>query len=73
MCTHAELVAKLLANPAVKVEYDRLNASEEFFLLDPVLAGRQSGPSDDALAARLRNVVLADGRNDTPQQVRESL
>ena len=45
MLTHAELLAEMMTNPAVKAEYEHLNASEEFFLLDLVSARRQSGLS----------------------------
>jgi transcriptional regulator with XRE-family HTH domain len=53
MLTHAELLAEMMTNPAVKAECECLNASEEFFLLDLVSARRQSGLSIETLAARL--------------------
>ena len=62
MRTHAELVAEMLLNPVIKAEYDRLNASEEFFLLDLVLARRQSGLSIEALALRMNSSPAAAKR-----------
>jgi transcriptional regulator with XRE-family HTH domain len=41
----------MLADPAVKAEYDRLNASEEFLLLDLVLAARQTAGLTQAQVA----------------------
>ena len=72
MKTHEELIAKMLADPAVKAEYDRLNASEEFMLLDLVLAARQSATAFELLTA-LPDDFMQDGRADSPAQVREGL
>ena len=38
--THAELKAKLLDNPAIRTEYERLNR-EEFAILNEMLAARR--------------------------------
>ena len=51
MLTHKKFKAELLADPAVKAEYDRLNASEEFLLLDLVLAARQAAGLTQAQVA----------------------
>lgn len=53
MATHKELRAKLLANPEIKAEYDRLNR-EEYALLDAMLAARQAaGLSQAQVAERM--------------------
>ena len=63
MKTHEELIAKMLADPAVKAEYDRLNASEEFMLLDLVLAARQSsGLTQAQVAERMGTMAPAVAR-----------
>jgi hypothetical protein len=41
MLTHAELKAKVLQNPAVRAEYERLNR-EEFAILEEMLAARRA-------------------------------
>jgi hypothetical protein len=38
--THAQMVKKMLKNPAVKAEVDKLNR-EEFAILDEILAARK--------------------------------
>ena len=51
--THAQLVKKMLKNPAVKAEVDRLNR-EEFAILDEILAARkQAGLSQAQIAKRM--------------------
>jgi ribosome-binding protein aMBF1 (putative translation factor) len=63
MLTHDELIAKMLADPDVKAEYDRLNASEEFQLLDIVLAARQaSGLTQAEVAERMGTQAPAVAR-----------
>lgn len=63
MLTHDELIAKMLAAPEVKAEYDRLNASEEFLLLDIVLAARQaSGLTQAEVAERMGTQAPAVAR-----------
>jgi ribosome-binding protein aMBF1 (putative translation factor) len=63
MRTHDELIAQMLSDPAVKAEYDRLNASEEFLLLDIVLAARQSaGLTQAQVAERMGTMAPAVAR-----------
>jgi ribosome-binding protein aMBF1 (putative translation factor) len=63
MLTHEEMIAKMLANPKAKAEYDRLNASEEFMLLDIVLAARQaSGMTQAQVAERMGTQAPAVAR-----------
>ncbi len=63
MLTHDELIAKMLADPDVKAEYDRLNASEEFLLLDIVLAARKaSGLTQAEVAERMGTQAPAVAR-----------
>jgi DNA-binding transcriptional regulator YiaG len=51
--THAQMVEKLLKNPAVKAEVDKLNR-EEFAILDEILAARkQAGLSQAQIARRM--------------------
>ncbi|MEI7428434.1 MAG: hypothetical protein WCK68_10525 [Betaproteobacteria bacterium] len=38
--THKQMVSKMLKNPAVKAEVDKLNR-EEFAILDEILAARK--------------------------------
>jgi len=52
MKTHDELIAELLVDPEVKAEYDRLNNSEEFLLLDIVLAARHASGFTQAEVAK---------------------
>ena len=50
---HAQMVKKLLKNPAVKAEVDKLNR-EEFAILDEILAARkQAGLSQAQIARRM--------------------
>ena len=63
MLTHDELIAKMLADPATKAEYNRLNASEEFLMLDLVLAARQaSGLTQAEVAERMGTQAPAVAR-----------
>ncbi len=63
MKAHDELIAELLADPEVKAEVDRLNNSEEFILLDIVLAARQaSGLTQAEVAARMGTQAPAVAR-----------
>lgn len=48
--THAELKAKLLDNPAIRAEYERLNR-EEFAILDEMLAARRVASLSQAQVA----------------------
>jgi DNA-binding transcriptional regulator YiaG len=51
--THEQIVKKMLKNPAVKAEVDKLNR-EEFAILDEILAARkQSGLSQAQIAKRI--------------------
>jgi DNA-binding transcriptional regulator YiaG len=51
--THAQMIKKMLKNPAVKAEVDRLNR-EEFAILDEILAARkQAGLSQAQIARRM--------------------
>jgi DNA-binding transcriptional regulator YiaG len=51
--THEQMVKKLLKNPAVKAEVDKLNR-EEFAILDEILAVRkQAGLSQAQIARRM--------------------
>ena len=51
--THAQMVKKMLKNPAVKAEVDKLNR-EEFAILDEILAARkQAGLSQAQIAKRM--------------------
>ena len=50
--THAQMVKKMLKNPAVKAEVDKLNR-EVFAILDEILAARkQAGLSQAQIAKR---------------------
>jgi ribosome-binding protein aMBF1 (putative translation factor) len=63
MKSHDELIAELLSDPVVKAEADRLNNSEEFILLDIVLAARQaSGLTQAEVAARMGTQAPAVAR-----------
>lgn len=66
MKTHEELIAKMLEDPAMRAELERLENSEEFMLLDLVLPAAAFD-----LLAGLPDDFMQDGRNDTPPQVRE--
>jgi DNA-binding XRE family transcriptional regulator len=51
--THAHMVKKMLKNPTVKAETERLNR-EEFAILDEILAARkQAGLSQAQIAKRM--------------------
>ena len=51
--TYAQMVKKMLKNPAVKAEVDKLNR-EEFAILDEILAARkQAGLSQAQIAKRM--------------------
>lgn len=63
MLTHKEMKRIALSNPKVKAEYDRLNNSEEFLLLDIVLAARQaSGMTQAEVAERMGTQAPAVAR-----------
>lgn len=63
MLTHEEMKRIALSNPKVKAEYDRLNNSEEFALLDIVLAARQdSGMTQAQVAERMGTQAPAVAR-----------
>lgn len=50
--THEEFIKKMLSDPAVQAEYDRLE--EEFALLDEILAARKAaGLTQEQLAERM--------------------
>lgn len=54
MLTHEEMKQIALSRPEVKAEYDRLNNSEEFILLDLMLAARQdAGLTQAQIAERM--------------------
>ena len=51
--THRQMVSKMLKNPAVKVEVEKLNR-EEFAILDEILAARkEAGLSQAQIAKRM--------------------
>lgn len=51
----AAFVEKLLSNPEVRLEYERLENSDEFKLLDEILAARQSaGLTQEQIAKRMK-------------------
>ena len=59
--THAQMVKKMLKNPAVKAEVDKLNR-EEFAILDESLAARkQSGLSQAQIAKRIGTQARLSG------------
>ena len=63
MLTHEEMKRIALSKPEVKAEYDRLNASEEFVLLDLMLAARQaSGLTQAQVAERMGTQAPAVAR-----------
>lgn len=60
--THEQLVTKMLENPDVRVECDRLNR-EEFAILDEILAARHSaGLSQAQVAERMGTKAPAIAR-----------
>lgn len=62
MLTHAELKTKMLENPAVRAEVERLNR-EEFAILDEMLAARKSaGLSQAQVAERMGTKAPAVAR-----------
>jgi ribosome-binding protein aMBF1 (putative translation factor) len=59
--THAQMVKKMLKNPAVKVEVDKLNR-EELAILDEILAARkQAGLSQAQIAKRIATQARITG------------
>ena len=63
MKTHDELVAKMLKKSKVKAEVERLENSEEFLLLDIVLAARRSaGLTQAEVAERMGTQAPAVAR-----------
>jgi DNA-binding XRE family transcriptional regulator len=62
MLTHVELKAKMLEDPAVRAEFERLNR-EEFAILDEMLAARKSaGLSQAQVAERMGTKAPAVAR-----------
>lgn len=60
--THDELVAKMLENPAVRAEHERLNRGE-FAILDEILAARRAaGLSQAQVAERMGTKAPAIAR-----------
>jgi DNA-binding XRE family transcriptional regulator len=60
--THEQLVAKMLENPAVRTEHERLN-KEEFAILDEILAARRAaGLSQAQVAERMGTKAPAIAR-----------
>jgi ribosome-binding protein aMBF1 (putative translation factor) len=56
--THEELVAKMLENENVRREYERLENSGEFKLLDEILAARKTaGLTQAQVAERMKTKV----------------
>jgi hypothetical protein len=59
--THAQMVKKMLKNPAVKAEVDKLNR-EELAILDEILAARkQAGLSQAQIAKRIATQARITG------------
>jgi DNA-binding XRE family transcriptional regulator len=50
--THQQMVTKMLKNPAVRAEHDRLNR-EDFAILDEILAARREAGLTQAQIAEL--------------------
>ena len=60
--THEQMVAKMLNNPEVRAEHDRLNR-EEFAILDEILAARHAaGLSQAQVAERMGTKAPAIAR-----------
>jgi len=60
--THEQLVAKMLKNPAVCAEHERLN-NEEFAILDEILSARRAaGLSQAQVAERMGTKAPAIAR-----------
>ena len=59
--THEQMVKKMLKNPAVKAEVDKLNR-EELAILDEILAARkQAGLSQAQIAKRIATQARITG------------
>lgn len=59
--THAQMVKKMLKNPAVKAEVDKLNR-EELAILDEIFAARkQAGLSQAQIAKRIATQARITG------------
>jgi DNA-binding transcriptional regulator YiaG len=59
--THAQMIKKMLKNPAVKAEVDKLNR-EELAILDEILAARkQAGLSQAQIAKRIATQARITG------------
>ena len=60
--THEQMVARMLKNPAVQAEHERLN-KEEFAILDEILAARRAaGLSQSQVAERMGTKAPAIAR-----------
>ena len=60
--THEQMVARMLKNPAVRAEHDRLNR-EEFAILDEILAARrEAGLTQAQVAERMGTKAPAIAR-----------
>ncbi|MEI7842635.1 MAG: helix-turn-helix transcriptional regulator [Gallionellaceae bacterium] len=60
--THEQMIAKMLKNPEVKAEHDRLNG-EELAILDEILAARRAaGLSQAQVAERMGTKAPAIAR-----------
>ena len=60
--THEQMVAKMLENPAVRAEHERLN-KEEFAILNEILAARRAaGLSQAQVAERMGTKAPAIAR-----------
>jgi hypothetical protein len=56
--THKQMVSKILKNPAVKAEVDKLNR-EEFAILDEILTARkEAGLTQAQVAKRMGPMLL---------------
>jgi predicted transcriptional regulator len=63
MKTHEQLIEKMLSNPKVRAEVERLEQSEEILLLDLMLAARQgSGLTQAQVAERMGTQAPAVAR-----------
>lgn len=61
--THTKMIAQWLENPEFKAEYDTLNNSEEFLLLDQVLKARsEAGLTQEEVAQRMKTKAPAIAR-----------
>jgi len=60
--THEQMVARMLKNPAVQAEHERLN-KEEFAILDEILAARRAaGLTQSQVAERMGTKAPAIAR-----------